>query len=198
MKQFRQKGVLGCMLALLVAQPVSAKTLYKWGFEDSAEGWKAVSFRSSKESRRVKVEQTTQPKWVKKGRGALMSKYRILPQYMYILYRPLKLKKNYAHFELNFWVRSEKSRQLFLAMTEKDGSLYMSRLSLDTTGKWQKIKLTDQDFQFDKHTENNTDENQKLDLGQVNRLSIIDAMGLEAQMAKDTMLLLDHFYLKGS
>jgi hypothetical protein len=87
---------------------------------------------------------------------------------------------------VRFWVRSSEPALVLVAMDEADGSSYHSGfMSLPDT--WQEVALGLPEFRLG---EDSTDENGRLDPGQVQGVGILDATGFIAQLAEQAPFLL--------
>lgn len=140
-----------------------------WTFDGGPEGWRAVSGSGQ-------VRSTVIKEHVKVGGGALESSYTIAPHTYFAVARPVAVPDHPA-ITLSFWIKSMKTERLAMFLTERDGSGYGHVLALPV-GQWKRLTLTSRQFMLDPTSQGNTDENGRLDVGQIAWITIVDFTGL--------------------
>ncbi len=140
-----------------------------WTFDGGPEGWRAVFGPGQ-------VRSTVIKEHVRIGSGALESSYTIAPHTYFAVARPVTVPDQPA-ITLSFWIKSMKTERLAIYLTERDGSGYGHLLSLPV-GQWKRLTLTSRQFMLDATSPGNTDENGRLDVGQIAWITIVDFTGL--------------------
>ena len=87
---------------------------------------------------------------------------------------------------VRFWLRTGEPAIMLVALNEADGSNYHAGF-MSLPDRWQEVALDATEFTLG---EDSTDENGRLDPGQIQGLGIIDASGFIAQMALQVPMLM--------
>ena len=140
-----------------------------WTFDGGPDGWRAVFGPGQ-------VRSTVIKEHVKIGGGALESSYTIAPHTYFAIARSVTVPDQPA-ITLSFWIKSMKTERLGIYLTERDGSGYGYLLALPV-GQWKRFVLTSRQFVLDHTSPGNTDENGRLDVGQIAWITIVDFTGL--------------------
>ncbi len=140
-----------------------------WTFDAGPEGWRAVFGPGH-------VRSTVIKEHVKVGGGALESNYMIAPHTYFAVAKAVTIPDHPA-ITLSFWIKSTKTERLAMYLTERDGSAYGHVLVL-SVGQWKRFTLTSRQFMLDPTSQGNTDENDRLDVGQIAWITIADFTGL--------------------
>lgn len=164
-------GVL--LLTGLVNGPVgriaAATSPLHWTFDGGPDGWRAVVGPGD-------VRITLAKEHVKIGTGALEVTYMIAPHTYFAVAKPITVPDAPA-ITLAFWMKAMKAGVLRIYLTERDGSAYGYPLALPS-GEWKRFALTSRQFVLDAGSAGNTDENGRLDVGQLAWITIADFAGL--------------------
>ena len=176
--------ILGVSAARITRAGQEADTLLLDTFEAGANGWSALGPHAS-------VGTTNESGKVKNGKNALAFNYRIdtaapAPGEPPIdaLVRPVKDGQLTGARSLSFWIRSDASAPLALALTEHNGGRYSASLWV-AKNQWQHIVLAPEDFTLGDGKDDPKDPDGKLDMDQVENIALINLHAFVALSLKD-------------
>jgi hypothetical protein len=169
-----------CLAGSAPAQAPAPGALVSWSFDDGTAPWQSADPEGSLT--------TTEDANVTRGQG-----HGAMLEYSYTA-TPGKLGGVFGATEaaldgaksLRFWLRSSEPTIVLAAVTEADGSAYHSVL-MSLPDRWQEVALDFGEFRLG---DDSTDENGRLDPGQIRSLGIVDAAGFLAQMAAQVPFLM--------
>jgi hypothetical protein len=152
---------------LLCSSLAFAQTpLIENNFDDNEGAWASLTPTG-------KISITHEKEMLQAGKGALRFDYALKKGEMNVLTQPIEnslLKKAKA---VQFWVKCDSSTIITCFLDEKGGGRYMANLTLPK-GKWQKVEFAPEDFSLADGENDPKDPNNKLDMDQVERISIAD------------------------
>lgn len=167
-------GVLAASAALIGASgvwtPAFAQARTTFDFEDGTQGFIALTLKGGQiaEDPSVKLEQIKGKEQVKSGEGALSYSYKLEKDTIRILVLPTKLGPNTKSIRL--WVRSNTATTLAVILREQDETRYSTNLTVPAN-EWSPIAVNLDELTLSAGAQ---DENGKLDLDQVDSLTLLD------------------------
>ena len=184
-------GAAVCALALglggarIMRAGQNADSLLLDTFEMDVNGWSALGPHAS-------VGTTNESSKVKNGKNALAFNYRIdtappAPGEPPVdaLVRPVHEGQLTGARSISFWVRSDASAPLALALTEHNGGRYTASLWV-AKNQWQHVVLAPEDFTLGDGKDDPKDPDGKLDMDQVESIALINLHAFVALSLKET------------
>jgi hypothetical protein len=156
--------ILGCGAAL--ASVRQDAPLLKTNFETDAGGWTAFGANAT-------VAVTSDAGVAKEGKQALKFEYNIAKGDTSMLVMPNVLGKLKGAKGITFWAKAADTTSLMFILQEKDGGRYTASANLPKD-QWQRVEFSIGDFSLNEGPGDPKDPNKKLDLDQVEALSIGD------------------------
>ncbi len=157
-------SILGMLLCSSLA--FAQAPLIENSFDDNEGVWASLTPTG-------KISITHEKEMLQAGKGALKFDYAIKKGEMNVLTQPIENKLLAKAKTIQFWVKCDNSTILTCFLDEKGGGRYMANLTLPK-GKWQKVEFAPEDFSLGDGENDPKDPNNKLDLEEVERISITD------------------------
>lgn len=150
--------------------PALAQARTTFDFEDGTQGFMALTFKDGQvaEDPGVKLEQVKVKEQVKSGEGALSYSYKLENGTVRILVLPTKIAPDTK--SIRFWVRSNTATTLAVILREPDDSRYSVNVTVPAND-WSPVALNLDELTLSAGAQ---DENGKLDLDQVDSLTLFD------------------------
>jgi len=138
-------------------------------FRDSTEGWALIGTMSPS----AKVAVSHDPAHLKVGVGSLQFDYSIDKGETNVLNLPIADGALAKMKSMDFWIQSDYATTIAVVLQEKDAGRYLARFAVPK-GKWQKVELAPSDFALSNGPGDPADPDGKLDLDQVESVSLLD------------------------
>ena len=165
---------LTALMASLASGPVGAQTtLIKHSFDESVEGWTAFGDSAS-------ISVTNDAANVKSGKGALKFAYKLAKGEIDALALPTPNAMLGKMKSLRFWIKSDHVSPFIVSLAEHEGGKYNAVFTAPSN-KWQLVELAPTDFLLAVDKNDPKDPNGKLDLDQVENLTMVDVGTFFAQ-----------------
>lgn len=163
-RPFTCLSILGMLLcsSLVFAQA----PLIDNNFDDNEGAWVSLTPTG-------KISISHEKEMLQAGKGALRFDYAVKKGEMNVLTQPIENKLLAKAKTIQFWVKCDNSTILTCFLDEKGGGRYMANLTLPK-GKWQKVEFAPEDFSLSDGENDPKDPDNKLDMDQVERISIAD------------------------
>lgn len=157
-------------LGLLGVQRAGAQgaPLAKYSFDADAGGFTAVTIKDGAPAEDADSSATIVKEGAKNGGGALLYTYKVEPKFMRTLAGATKLPAGMQSVSL--WARGDTRTQMLLTFREEDGSTYHLPFYLPSH-EWVKVTVNLDELAIG---ENETDENNKLDVDQIAGVGLFD------------------------
>jgi hypothetical protein len=157
------------------AQPAAGgpEALIQWSFDDGAGGWQALDPAAQ-------VTVTHDAALARPdGGGALQCTYTTAAGQFAAVMAPVDVDLSAAK-SLHFWIRTSKVAMLFAFVTERDGSRYNLPFT-SLSDRWQEASLGLDELRL---ADDSSDENGRLDPGEIGAVAIADISSFLADAAK--------------
>ncbi len=138
-------------------------------FADNTAGWTLMGTMSPS----AKVSVSHDAAHTKVGSGSLRFDYNVAKGETNILTLPVTVGSLAKMKSLKFWVQSDYATTMAVILQEHGGGAYMSKFAAPKD-KWQKAELSVSDFSLNSGPNDPKDPDNRLDMDQVEAISIID------------------------
>lgn len=170
----------GMALSLPPAQ-AGTPPLLETTFEKDAGDWQALSPTGDTTAR---ISITHDASHLKEGKGALQYDYTIKKGVMNALALPVTPGTLTKMKTLHFWVQADHASSLVLVLSEKGGGRYQTPIAV-APNTWQEVTVAPSDLLLSEDPGSPPDPDGKLDLDQVDGISLADTDAFLAQIPGD-------------
>ncbi len=170
---FTKLAGVGLCLAIVSPSFAQTKDILHHTFEKGGDGW--TGFGPT-----AKISTSQETADVKVGKSSLKFDYSVKKGQFDVLALQLPGDTLTKAKSFNFWVKPDSTGALALSLQEKDGGRYIAIFAV-TANKWQQVSVATSDFLLSSEPNDPKDADGKLDLDEVENVSIIDLMQIFAQ-----------------
>jgi hypothetical protein len=138
-------------------------------FAGGEDGWTVVQIAGTG----AKATAVHDAEHLKVGTGSLKVDYTVGPNQMAAAVLPIAEGAAAKMASIHFWVRPDANAPLLLTLVEKGGAEYNCPFTA-AKGKWQEVALSSSDFLLNVDAGRPADPDGKLDMDQINAVSLVD------------------------
>ena len=172
---FAKVAVVVVCLAMVSPTFAQTKDIIHHTFEKGGDGW--TGFGPT-----AKISTSQDAADVKVGKSSLKFDYSVKKGQFDVLAFQLPADSITKAKSFNFWIKPDSSGAIALSLQEKDGGRYIAMFAV-TANKWQQVSVATPDFILSAEPNDPKDADGKLDLDEVENISLIDLMQIFAQGA---------------